>query len=61
MVMLTAEKLDDETLLKKIPWITVDEVNAIIQNKSREEASRFTEDKSKKEAEELTQPFGGEQ
>jgi hypothetical protein len=53
VVMLAAEYLDDETILQKLPFVTVDEVNNILMNKSRNEAVRFSEE------EEL--PFGGEQ
>lgn len=56
MVMLTAEKLDENTLLNKLPFLTVDEVKTVLENKSREEASRYTE-----ETNEEDNPFGGEQ
>lgn len=41
MVMMEADKLDDETLLKKLPNITVDEISKILANKDRETNSRF--------------------
>lgn len=56
MVMLTAEKLDEKTLLNKLPFLTVDEVKTVLENKSREEAGRYTE-----ETDEEDNPFGGEQ
>lgn len=51
-VMLAADYLDDKTLLEKLPFLTVDEISSILQNKSKEEAEL-------NEPEE--QPFGGEQ
>jgi hypothetical protein len=40
-VMLAAQYLDDETLLNKLPFITVDEVEKILQKKDYENARRF--------------------
>lgn len=40
LVMLEADYLDEETILKKLPNITSDEVEQILLKKSREEASR---------------------
>lgn len=42
MVLAAAEYLDDETILKKLPFISPDEVNNILNNITREEADRFT-------------------
>ena len=42
MVMLAANYIDDETLLKKLPWITVDEINNIMLKKDMETAGRIT-------------------
>lgn len=36
MVMLAAQYLDDETILQKLPWITVDEVQSILARKDAE-------------------------
>ena len=41
MVMLEAEYLDEETVLNKLPNITPDEVEGIMQRKSEQERSRF--------------------
>jgi hypothetical protein len=41
MVMLAANYLDDETLLKKLPFISVDEVDGILARKGLEEDDRF--------------------
>lgn len=42
MVMMEADYLDDETLLSKLPNITVDEVTNILAKRDAETASRFT-------------------
>ena len=60
MIMLTAEKLDEETILKKLPFLTVDEVSTIIENRNREEANRFKDEENDENKQE-NQPFGGEQ
>ena len=44
MVMLAADHLDDQTILEKLPFITVDEVDDILARKDGEEYSRFTTD-----------------
>ncbi len=41
MVMLAANYLDDQTILEKLPWITVDEVENILQRRDMEDAARF--------------------
>lgn len=42
MVLMEADYLDDETLLSKLPNITVDEVANILAKRNAETASRFT-------------------
>ena len=44
MVMLEAEYLDEETVLNKLPNITPDEVEGIMQRKGERERSRFVRD-----------------
>lgn len=44
MVLAAAQYLDDETILKHLPFIGVDEVQDILDNKVREEANRFVEE-----------------
>jgi hypothetical protein len=44
MVMLEAQYLDDETILQKLPNISVDEVAGILHRKGLENQSRFTPD-----------------
>lgn len=41
MVMLTANYLDEETLLNKLPFLSVDEVQKVLLNKDKENDSRF--------------------
>ncbi len=40
MVMTAANVLDDETILKHLPWLTPEEVDDIIKRKDAEEAAR---------------------
>lgn len=44
MVLAAAQYLDDETILKHLPFISVDEINDILDNKIKEEAERFTQE-----------------
>lgn len=41
MVLAAAEYLDDETVLRKLPWIAADEVKDILVKRTAEEASRY--------------------
>ena len=41
MVMLTANYLDEETVLNKLPFLSVDEVQKVLLNKDKENDSRF--------------------
>lgn len=41
MVLSAAQYLDDETILKHLPFISIDEVNDILARKTEEEAERF--------------------
>lgn len=41
MVLMAADYLDEETVLNKLPFITVDEVEGIMQRKSAEETGNF--------------------
>lgn len=51
MVMLEAEYLDEETVLNKLPNITPDEVEGIMQRKGEQERSRFMRDTGGEEEE----------
>ena len=41
MVLSAAQYLDDETILKKLPFLNIDEIQDIMIRKTREEAARF--------------------
>jgi hypothetical protein len=41
MVLAAAQYLDNETILKHLPFINIDEINDILDNTTREEATRF--------------------
>ncbi len=41
MILQAAEYLDDETILRKLPFLTEDEVKGILQRKDAEEVDRF--------------------
>lgn len=41
MVLASAQYLDNETILKHLPFISTDEINDILDNLTREEANRF--------------------
>lgn len=43
MVLQAAQYLDDETVLKHIPFITVDEIADIMERKEQEEADRYAD------------------
>lgn len=51
MVLSASEQLDDETILKHLPFLNIDEIDEILQRKDEEEASRYVE--QEKELEEL--------
>lgn len=44
MVISAANYLDDETVLKKLPFITPDEIDTILANKHLESEARFTDE-----------------
>lgn len=41
MVLSAAQYLDDETILKHLPFLNIDEINSILTNLTREEANRY--------------------
>ena len=49
VLLMAAEYLDDETVLKHLPFISVDEVKDIIKRKDSEEMARFEEQQSELE------------
>jgi SPP1 family phage portal protein len=42
MILMSAEYLDDETVLRKLPFLTEDEIEGILQRKDAEEIDRFS-------------------
>lgn len=44
MVLSAADYLDDETILQKLPFITIDEIASILAKKNQENADRFEND-----------------
>jgi len=44
MVLAAAQYLDQQTILEKIPWITVDEIPGILERVDGENAARFASD-----------------
>ncbi len=44
MVLAAAEYLDDETILSLLPFISVDQIDAILKKKDEEEAERFEDE-----------------
>lgn len=43
MILASAQYLDDETILKHLPFISPDEVESILDNRVKEESSRFAD------------------
>ena len=44
MVLSAAQYLDDETVLKHLPFLNIDEIDEILLRKDKEEADRFADD-----------------
>ena len=44
MILSSAEYLDDETILKKLPFLTADEIEGILERKDADEMERFEEE-----------------
>ncbi len=42
MILMCAEYLDDETILRKLPFLTEDEIEGILQRKDAEEINRYS-------------------
>ena len=55
MVMLAANYMDDQTILEKLPFITVDEVDGILARKDGETFERFENTQTKEEGPEETE------
>lgn len=54
MVLLAAEYLDEETILRKLPFLTEDEIAGILERKDREEVERYSAEADDEEVEEAT-------
>jgi len=52
MVLAAAEYLDDETILSLLPFITVDQIDTILEKRTEEEATRFGEESDEGSGEE---------
>lgn len=53
MILSAGEYLDDETVLKKLPFITVDEVTQILEAKTQEAENRYSDDEIDRRLSEL--------
>ena len=42
MILSAAQHLDDETILRKLPFLTVDEIDDILERRDAEDSSRFS-------------------
>lgn len=42
MVLMAAEYLDDETILKKLPWLTPEEVQEVMERRNERDIERFS-------------------
>lgn len=58
MILSASDYLDDETILNKLPFITVDEIASILANKQQEDYDRFT---GAEEEEENGNQFGNQE
>ena len=54
MIMLAANYLDDETMLKKLPFVTVDEVDGILARKGKQDQEAFAKATQEQEEEQET-------
>ncbi len=59
MILSAADYLDDETVIQKLPFITVDEVSKILEKRIKEAESRFAEQEL--ELEQLRQQSQGQE
>ena len=51
MVLSAADYLDDETILSKLPFITVDEIYRILANKDAEDQETFAQEEDMEDEE----------
>lgn len=61
MVLSAGQYLDDETILKHLPFLNIDEIDDILKRKDEEEAERYKEEEEEEEElEELRKAQNGE-
>jgi hypothetical protein len=53
MVLAAGEYLDDETILKHLPFLNIDEIDEIMNRKDEEEADRFADEEEMLEEEDM--------
>lgn len=53
MILSAAQYLDDETILKHLPFLNIDEINGIMKRKEAEEAERYEDTEPEEEEEEV--------
>ena len=51
MILLAAQYLDQQTVLEKLPWITVDEIDGILERTDGETFGRFDDMQTNEEEE----------
>jgi len=56
MILTAANYLDDETILKHLPFLSPDEINGILERKQNEEAARYTPEQPQQEPQQQEQP-----
>ena len=52
MVISASEYLDDETVLKHLPFLNIDEIDEIMARKDKEESKRFADDNDNEDEDE---------
>lgn len=60
MILAAAQYLDDQTILEKLPWISVDEIDGILARKDAESMGRFENMEFQGEEDEEEEDEGGE-
>lgn len=60
MVLAAAQYLDDETILKHLPFLNPDEINDVLKRLTKEEAERFVDDGQSEELDGQGTPKDGE-
>ena len=58
MVLSAAQYLDDETILRHLPFLSPDEIDDILARKDEEEAERYEEEEEEEEQNQEEAPNG---